>query len=264
MPSNRVVRVRESPRTASGAGAARRDRARSRPSWRSRPEFPPRSRRRPPPRPRTRGCPTSTAPTSRCVTIDPAGSTRPRPGAAPRARRRRLRRALRDRRRRRLRARRATRSTVEAHRRGETLYGADSKIPLHPHGALRGRGVAAARPGPPGAAVDASRSTPTGEGTDVDVRAGAGALAGQARLRRGPAGDRRRLGAGESLTLLREVGELRLASARPPAAGSRCRCPSRTSTSTATHWRLEFRALLPVEQLERPDLAAAPASAPPR
>ena len=42
----------------------------------------------------------------------------------------------------------------EAHRRGETLYGADAKVPLHPTVALRGRRVAAARPGPAGAAVD--------------------------------------------------------------------------------------------------------------
>ncbi len=42
---------------------------------------------------------------------------------------------------------------TEAHRRGETLYGADSKIPLHPHRALRGCRVAAARPGAAGAGV---------------------------------------------------------------------------------------------------------------
>ena len=45
---------------------------------------------------------------------------------------RRLRRALRDRRPRGLHRRPATRSTWRRNRRGETLYGADSKIPLHP------------------------------------------------------------------------------------------------------------------------------------
>ena len=43
---------------------------------------------------------------------------------------------------------------VEANRRGETLYGADSKVPLHPKVISEDAGVAAARPGPPGAAVD--------------------------------------------------------------------------------------------------------------
>ena len=38
---------------------------------------------------------------------------------------------------------------VEANRRGETLYGADSKVPLHPKVDLRGRRLAAARPGAP-------------------------------------------------------------------------------------------------------------------
>ena len=43
---------------------------------------------------------------------------------------------------------------LEANKRGMTLYGADSKIPLHPTVALRGRGVAAARPGVPGPPLD--------------------------------------------------------------------------------------------------------------
>ena len=43
---------------------------------------------------------------------------------------------------------------VASHQRGETLYGADSKIPLHPTSLSEGGSLAAARPGAPGAAVD--------------------------------------------------------------------------------------------------------------
>ena len=58
---------------------------------------------------------------------------------------------------------------VEANRRGETLYGADSKIPLHP--TVLSEGAASLLPdrcarrccGP-------SRSTTTGEGIDVEVQ----------------------------------------------------------------------------------------------
>ena len=48
----------------------------------------------------------------------------------------------------------------------------------------RGRGIAAARPGSGRRCSGRSRSTPTGEGTDVAGRAGAGAQPGEARLRR--------------------------------------------------------------------------------
>ena len=79
-----------------------------------------------------RGCPTSTAPTSPFVTIDPrvgdatstrrctssatatATSSTTRSPTSPRS------------------SRPGDPVDVEAHRRGETLYGADSKIPLHP------------------------------------------------------------------------------------------------------------------------------------
>ncbi len=103
----------------------------SRPSSRCRPSSRRRSRPpRPPPRAR-RGCPTSTAPTSRCspstrparwtstrrctssgtATGSSCGTRSPTspPSWHP-----------------------ATRSTSRRNRRGETLYGADSQIPLHP------------------------------------------------------------------------------------------------------------------------------------
>ena len=84
-------------------------------------------------RPRPRGCPTLDRTDLPFVTIDPAGVDGPRPGAAPRARRDGyvVHYAIAD-----------VAAFVEpdgpvdleAHRRGETLYGADSKVPLHPHG----------------------------------------------------------------------------------------------------------------------------------
>ena len=82
---------------------------------------------------------------------------------------------------------------VEAHKRGQTLYGADSKVPLHPTLDLGGRRLAAARPGLSGAAVD-DQGRRDRRGHRRDGRAGPGQVHGQARLRRRPAGDRRRLG----------------------------------------------------------------------
>ena len=46
---------------------------------------------------------------------------------------------------------------VEAHRRGQTLYGADAKVPLHPTSISEDAALAAARPGPPGPALDDHR-----------------------------------------------------------------------------------------------------------
>ncbi|MGN6129955.1 MAG: RNB domain-containing ribonuclease, partial [Nocardioidaceae bacterium] len=97
---------------------------------------------------------------------------------------------------------------LEAHRRGETLYGADSKIPLHPK--VLSEGAASLLPGEPRPAllwtikVDGG-----GEGTDVHVeralvrsRAKLSYDELQARVDAGDPDD--------LLVLLREVGERRL------------------------------------------------------
>ena len=98
---------------------------------------------------------------------------------------------------------------VEANRRGETLYGADSKVPLHPTVLSRGRRLAAARPGAPGAAVDdQGRRDRRGHRR----RRSSGRWCGRApsstttgcRPTSTPAGRR-------AARLLKEVGELRLA-----------------------------------------------------
>ena len=134
---------------------------------------------------------------------------------------------------------------VEANRRGETLYGADSKIPLHPKVDLRGRRLAAARPGAARAACGRINVDATGEGTDVTVeralvksRAKLSYAAVQADLDAGTAD--------EMFTILRELGELRLA--REAARGGvSLPLPEQEIVDEDGVWHLEFRQMLPVE-----------------
>ncbi len=134
---------------------------------------------------------------------------------------------------------------VEANRRGETLYGADSKIPLHPK--VLSEGAASLLPDQVCPAllwtikVDSS-----GEGIDVVVeralvrsRAKLHYAAVQADLDAGRAD--------EMFTLLKEVGELRLA--REAARGGvSLPLPEQEIVEHDGHWHLEFRQLLPVEE----------------
>ncbi|CAA9380293.1 MAG: 3'-to-5' exoribonuclease RNase R, partial [uncultured Nocardioides sp.] len=116
----------------------------------------------------------------------------PRPGDAHRARRRRLRRPLRDRRRGGVRdARRPRRPGGPPPRRDalrRRLQG-----PAAPEGAERGRGLPAARPGPARPAVD-DPCRRDRRGWRRHPRAGAGAVARQAVVRRGAGRPRRRHG----------------------------------------------------------------------
>ncbi len=134
---------------------------------------------------------------------------------------------------------------VEARRRGETLYGADSKIPLHP--TVLSEGAASLLPGEARPAllwtIQVDR---TGEGIDVQVeralvrsRAKLSYEAVQADIDAGTAG--------ELIGLLQELGELRLA--REAARGGvSLPLPEQELVETgAGHWELEFRRLLPVE-----------------
>lgn len=134
---------------------------------------------------------------------------------------------------------------VEAHRRGETLYGADSKVPLHPP--VLSEGAASLLPEEVRPAllwtikVDA-----TGEGTDVDVER---ALV-KSRAKLSYEGVQADLDAGrasELIGLLKEVGELRLAREAARGGVSLPLPEQELVEDEAGHWRLEFRRLTPVE-----------------
>ena len=133
---------------------------------------------------------------------------------------------------------------VEANRRGETLYGADSKVPLHPP--VLSEGAASLLPDEVRPAllwtikVDA-----TGEGTDVKVER---ALV-KSRAKLSYDGVQADLDAGRAddlIGLLKEVGELRLA--REAARGGvSLPLPEQELAEVDGHWELEFRRLTPVE-----------------
>jgi exoribonuclease R len=134
---------------------------------------------------------------------------------------------------------------VEANLRGETLYGADSKIPLHPK--VLSEGAASLLPDEVRPAllwtikVDAD-----GEGTDANVERAL--VKSRAKLsyekvqRDIDAGT-----AGEMFTLLEEVGELR--KHREAARGGvSLPLPEQEINIDGDDWSLEFRKMLPVEE----------------
>ena len=134
---------------------------------------------------------------------------------------------------------------LEANKRGETLYGADSKVPLHP--TTISEGAASLLPDQicP-ALLWTIKVDKTGEGTDVHVE--------RARVRSTAkldyAGVQRAIDDGsadEALMLLKEVGELRLA--REAARGGvSLPLPEQEVSIAGEEWHLEFRAQLPTEQ----------------
>ena len=134
---------------------------------------------------------------------------------------------------------------LEAHRRGETLYGADSKVPLHPRVISEDAGSllpGQVRP----ALLWTIKVDETGEGTDVMVV--------RARVRSTAKLDYESVQrsfddgtAAESLRLLAEVGRLRLA--REAARGGvSLPLPEQEVEIEGDRWRLEFRSMLPVEE----------------
>jgi exoribonuclease R len=133
---------------------------------------------------------------------------------------------------------------VEANRRGETLYGAGSKVPLHPKSISEDAGSLLPDQVRP-ALVWRINVDSTGEGTDVTVeralvrsRAKLSYAAVQADLDAGTAD--------EMFTILRELGELRLA--REAARGGvALPLPEQEIVDEDGTWRLEFRRMLPVE-----------------
>lgn len=134
---------------------------------------------------------------------------------------------------------------VEAHRRGETLYGADSKIPLHP--TVLSEGAASLLPDEVRPALLWTiKVDETGEGTDVEVER---ALV-RSRAKLSYEGVQADLDAGRAsdlIGLLKEVGELRLAREAARGGVSLPLPEQELVEDDEGHWRLEFRRLTPVE-----------------
>ena len=134
---------------------------------------------------------------------------------------------------------------VESHRRGATLYGADSKVPLHPP--VLSEGVASLLPDQVTPAllwtikVDA-----TGEGTDVDVRR----ARVRSRAKLDYAGLQKQIDAGTAdpmFDLLRELGQLRL-KREAARGGVSLPLPEQEIDIDGDRWSLQFRRMLPVEE----------------
>jgi VacB/RNase II family 3'-5' exoribonuclease len=133
---------------------------------------------------------------------------------------------------------------AEAHRRGESLYGADSLIPLHPR--ELSEGAASLLPDQVRPAylwtikVDAD-----GDGTDARVER---ALV-RSRAQLDYAGAQRMIDDGTAdpvLVLLKEVGQLRIHQ-EAERGGVNLPMPEQVVDCTTSPWRLEFRELLDVE-----------------
>jgi exoribonuclease R len=134
---------------------------------------------------------------------------------------------------------------LEANRRGETLYGADSKIPLHPP--VLSEGVASLLPEEVRPALLWSIAVDSGgEGTDATVER---ALV-RSRARFDYAGVQRALDAGSAdpvFGLLREVGELRR-HREAERGGVSLPLPDQEIDIDGDRWSLAFRSMLPVEE----------------
>ena len=134
---------------------------------------------------------------------------------------------------------------VEANRRGETYYGADSKVPLHP--TVLSEGASSLLPDQVRPALLWTiQVDDAGEGIDVQVER---ALV-KSRAKLSYEGVQAEIDAGtasELVGLLKEVGELRLA--REAARGGvSLPLPEQELVETGEgHWELEFRRMLPVE-----------------
>src|SRR5690242_7080528 len=133
----------------------------------------------------------------------------------------------------------------EAHERGETLYGADSKVPLHPTELTEDAASLLPDQVRP-AFVWSIKVDETGEGNDVIVER---ALV-KSRERLDYEGVQQQIDTGtasESLLLLREVGKLRI-EREAARGGVSLPLPEQEVDIEGDHWRLTFRSLLPVEQ----------------
>ncbi len=133
---------------------------------------------------------------------------------------------------------------VEAHERGESLYGADSKVPLHPK--VLSEGAASLLP---------DQVRPAFVWT---IHLDASGELGEARVERAQVRSRRKLDYetvqpeinqapdGSTLSLLRTVGELRIAQ-EEERGGISLPMPAQEVHLEDGRWRLEYREMLPVE-----------------
>lgn len=133
---------------------------------------------------------------------------------------------------------------LEAHRRGETLYGADARIPLHPK--ALSEGAASLLPGQlRPALLWTMELDKTGEGIAVDVRRAR--VTSRARL--DYAGVQQRIDAGTAepmWAVLREIGELRR-QREQSRGGVSLPLPEQEVSVVDDRWVLAFRARLPLE-----------------
>ncbi len=133
---------------------------------------------------------------------------------------------------------------VESHQRGETLYGADSKVPLHPKVISEDAGSLVAGQVRP-ALLWTVQVDETGEGTEIFVE--------RARVRSTAKLSYERAQqliddgtADESLQLLKEIGELRI-KRDALRGGVSLPLPEQEVDIQGHQWTLEFRSMLPVE-----------------
>ncbi|WP_309648947.1 RNB domain-containing ribonuclease [Nocardioides sp.] len=133
---------------------------------------------------------------------------------------------------------------LESHRRGETLYGGDSKVPLHPKVISEDAGSLVAGEVRP-ALLWTILVDDTGEGTDITVARAR--VRSTAKLTYEQAQQMIDDGsASEVLVLLKEIGELRL-SRDAARGGVSLPLPEQEIDIQGDRWTLEFRSLLPVE-----------------
>lgn len=133
---------------------------------------------------------------------------------------------------------------LEANRRGETLYGADTKIPLHPP--VLSEGAASLLPGQDRPALLWTIRL-DGEGARTDVHVERAVVRSTAQLSYVEAQAAIDGGtAPESLLLLQEVGERRMRR-EAERGGVSLPLPEQEIDVQGGQWRLEFREQLPVE-----------------
>jgi exoribonuclease R len=133
---------------------------------------------------------------------------------------------------------------VASHERGETLYGADSKIPLHPTSLSEGAASLLPDQVRP-ALLWTIHVDETGEGTDVHVER----ARVRSRAKLDYVGVQKAIDDGtadEVLQLLREVGELRL-QREAARGGISLPLPEQEVEVTGDQWSLEFRSMIPAE-----------------